>query len=153
MLGDAPCKQEVIPFRVGWLFLRDDFHVGTRHEAPVLILHEKPARDGFHEDASGMRVSQTNGQKKAQVFLFAENLFRFIVRARRDHDFGKDLGDFCSRFAGQRTVQRDNTAKGRGAVAVIRLFIGFERGSAERHAARIGMFDDRDSRVAIGRKL
>src|SRR5690606_31479992 len=90
----------------------------------------------------GAWVGHAFGYEQAQVLFRLKDAARIVIRSGGDDDLGEDLGDLCGSGAIQRLIERDDPAKGRGAVTVKGVFIRLLQGRRAGNAAGVGVFDD-----------
>ena len=86
-------------------------------------------------------------REDAQVFLGRQNLFRFVIEIGGDDDFRKNLGNRFGGFAIQGPVAGNDAAKRTDRIAGEGALIRCQQIGAERNAAGVGMFDDRNRRT------
>ena len=143
MLGDAEGETQVAQFGIGRRALGHRFQIHVVDDGVVARLHEEAAGDGLGGEACGARIGQAAGEQQPQILLGADDRYGLRRCLRRDDDFGENLGNRTRRIGVERAVERDDAAERRDRIAGQRLAISVEQAFALRHAARIGVLDDR----------
>ena len=101
--------------------------------------------------ATAFRVRQIAGQQQPQILFPGKHCFRSIVGSGRYNNFGKNLGNRFGCCSIERAVDRNDSAKGRNAVAFECGAICFDQTVRARHATRVGVLDDHDCRRAVAK--
>ena len=147
VLGNAEGEFHVGEFRLARLALGHAFQVEIVDHGVVALLLQEAAGNGFDQNAPCARIGERARRQQPQILLRRDDRRRLVGDRRRNDHLGEDLDDLLRRFGVERAVQRDDAAEGRGLVAGKRLAIGVRQRLAGRHAARIGVLDDGDSRL------
>ncbi len=128
--------------------LGDHAQLGRLHVLGIRALHQQAAADAL--EVVGVDALAQRNFQQAHVLLGREYRARARGEARRDQHFDELLGHHLRGRFVQRHVEGDDAAEGRGRVGLEGLLVGFLRGAADGHAARVGVLDD-DARRALGR--
>ena len=152
MPRDRPGEQAVFQFLIGGLTLSDNLEIIFRRRslhALSRLWTSRPPVIGLIGKPSSTRVGQVASDQQTQVLLLGESFARFIGDRRRNHHFGKDLGDGFGGRAIKFGIHSDNPAECRDTLS---------HASAASHAsmsdpacatlARIGVLDDHHCRIA-----
>ncbi len=108
----------------------------------------KPPSSGFRSNGhSAGRL----GRDHPHVLLGEQNLERVVVETGSDDDFGEHLAERLRHRRRHGSVDGDDPTEGADRVAGVGLHVGVGdrvgRVGADRHAARVGVFDDDTCRV------
>ena len=108
-------------------------------------LKQGTSGDGM-EDAFPVRVG--DGLQQSQVLLRGEDRQSLRVEAGGDHDLGEDVLDLFGQFGGNGAVGGDHPTKRGDRIAGMGPAVGLRDVRTHRDPARIGVFDDRDTRLS-----
>ena len=89
-----------------------------------------------------MGVGKGAGDQQAQIFLCREHRAGIIVCLGSHHHLGENAADGFGGWTVKWSVDGDDAAERRYAVACQCRLIGFDQGIGARYAARVGMLDD-----------
>ena len=121
-------------------------------ERRVGLLREDAARDGPQHELGrrgpgGLRLWRVREQ--APVLLLAEEVEHAVLVVGRDDELGEHGVDGLGRGAVQRPVDDDDAAEGRDGVGREGAAVRLVQRLGARHAARVGVLQDRDGRLRV----
>ena len=119
----------------------------------VAPLHQEPARHLPPGQPRRPRIRQAAGHQQPQVLLRREDPRRALRDLGRDHHLGENLRDRRRRRLVQHPVERDDAAESRHPVAVEGRLVGLQQARPPRHAAGVGVLDDRAGRAVVRHEL
>ena len=124
--------------------LGHDADLAGQQSGRVPVLGQEAPGQPFEVVARRDRIGHARQGQQAQVGLGSEDLLHARLDPWRDHDLSEDACDLPGGIGIERPVAGDDAAEGAERITGQRLGVGLGQRRPYRHAARVGVLDDRD---------